>query len=70
VALYFVIRATGGMSPEAYVGGALAFSSGTFLSIALGDLLPELQIHRHDRVQLSAALLGGVFLMVVSACLE
>jgi zinc and cadmium transporter len=70
VLVYFLIRATGAMSPNGYVGCALAFSAGTFLSIALGDLLPELQFHRHDRVQLSAALLGGVFLMVVSAWLE
>src|SRR5262245_19609541 len=70
VVVYFLIQAVGALSPNVYVGCALAFSAGTFLSIALGDLLPELQFHRHDRVQLSAALLGGVFLTVVSACLE
>src|SRR5262249_39372679 len=37
---------------DSFRGGALAFSAGTFLSIALGDLMPELQFHRHDRVQL------------------
>ncbi len=41
---------------------ALAFSAGTFLCIALSDLLPELQFHRHDRVKLSAALLLGLAL--------
>ena len=40
-------------------GATLAFSAGTFLCIALSDLLPELQFHEHDRVPLSAALLGG-----------
>jgi zinc and cadmium transporter len=70
VIVYFVIREIGAGSPDAYVGSALAFSAGTFLSIALGDLLPELQIHQHDRAQLSAALLAGVGLMVVSAWLE
>ena len=40
----------------------LAFSAGTFLCIALSDLLPELQFHAHDRLPLSAALLGGVAL--------
>jgi zinc and cadmium transporter len=70
VLVYFVIGGLGAGAPDAYVGGALAFSAGTFLSIALGDLLPELQIHQHDRVQLSAALLGGVGLMVFSAWLE
>ncbi len=53
-----------------FAGGALAFSAGTFLSIALGDLMPELQFHRHDRVKLSAALLAGVAVMVASALVE
>jgi zinc and cadmium transporter len=70
VLVYFLISELGSGSPDVYVGSALAFSAGTFLSIALGDLLPELQIHRHDRVQLSAALLAGVGLMVVSSWLE
>ena len=47
---------------------ALAFSAGTFLCIALSDLLPELQFHSHDRLKLSAALLGG-FLMMWGASL-
>jgi zinc and cadmium transporter len=42
------------------VSGALAFSAGTFLCISLSDLLPELQLHRHDRVKLSIALLLGL----------
>jgi len=33
---------------------------GVFVCIALGDLLPELQFHAHDRVKLSLALLLGV----------
>lgn len=41
-------------------GIALGFSAGTFLCIALGDLLPELEFHRHDRVKLTAALLAGL----------
>lgn len=45
-----------------FVGAALAFSAGVFLCISLGDLLPEIQFHHHDRVQLSIALLGGVLL--------
>jgi zinc and cadmium transporter len=44
-------------------GAALAFSAGTFLFIALSDLLPEVQFHRHDRVALSVALVLGVVLM-------
>ena len=46
-----------------YVTGlALAFSAGAFLCIALGDLLPELEFHRHDRVALSIALVTGLLL--------
>ncbi|MBI4718821.1 MAG: ZIP family metal transporter [Planctomycetes bacterium] len=45
------------------VGYTLAFSAGTFLAIALTDLLPELHFHRHDRHKLSAALLAGLVVM-------
>ncbi|MFM9966259.1 MAG: ZIP family metal transporter [Planctomycetaceae bacterium] len=45
-----------------FIGAALAFSAGVFLCISLGDLLPEIQFHHHDRVQLSLALLFGVLL--------
>lgn len=44
------------------LGAALGFSTGVFLCISLGDLLPEVQFHRHDRVKLSAAMLFGVIL--------
>jgi len=44
------------------VPAALAFSAGVFLCIALGDLLPEIQFHSHDRVKYSACLLIGVAL--------
>ena len=49
---------------------ALAFSAGTFLCIALSDLLPELQFHQHDRVKLSAALLAGIALAWGAARVE
>jgi zinc and cadmium transporter len=51
-------------------GAALAFSAGTFLFIALSDLLPEVQFHRHDRVPLFGALVAGVVLMGGIALLE
>jgi zinc and cadmium transporter len=51
-------------------GAALAFSAGTFLFIALSDLLPEVQFHRHDRVQLFSALVAGVVLMGCIALFE
>ncbi len=44
------------------LGYALAFAAGTFLCIALSDLLPELQFHDHDRGKLSVALLLGLAL--------
>ena len=44
------------------VPAALAFSAGVFLCIALGDLLPEIQFHSHDRIKYSACLLAGVAL--------
>ena len=51
-------------------GAALAFSAGTFLFIALSDLLPEVQFHKHDRVPLFGALFLGVALMGGIALLE
>ena len=51
-------------------GAALAFSAGTFLFIALSDLLPEVQFHRHDRVPLFLTLVLGVVLMGGIALLE
>ncbi len=47
-------------SGAAWVGAAMAFSAGTFLCISLGDLLPEVHFHKHDRLWLSAALLLGI----------
>lgn len=51
-------------------GFALAFSAGTFIFIALSDLLPEVQFHRHDRVPLFLSLVFGVVLMGFIAFLE
>jgi len=63
----------GRISPESstsVTAAALAFSAGTFLCIALSDLLPELQFHQHDRVLLSLALLGGFALMGLTSAAE
>jgi zinc and cadmium transporter len=51
-------------------GAALAFSAGTFLFVALSDLLPEVQFHRHDRIPLFLTLTAGVAFMGVIALLE
>ena len=49
--------------PSTFIGYTLAFSAGTFLAIALTDLLPELHFHAHDRHKLSIALLSGLLVM-------
>jgi zinc and cadmium transporter len=60
VVLFFVGL---GMLPDEQrflIGLALAFSAGVFLCISLGDLLPEVQFHSHDRLAMSGMLLLGV----------
>jgi zinc and cadmium transporter len=52
------------------IGAALALSAGTFLFIALSDLLPEVQFHRHDRIPLFLTLVSGILLMGFIALLE
>lgn len=59
-----------GSEPGPVVGCALAFSAGVFLCIALGDLLPEIQFHRHDRLKLSVALLLGIAVAYAIGFLE
>ena len=49
---------------------ALAFSAGTFMCIAMSDLLPELHFHDHDRGVLSAALLSGLAIALVIGVIE
>jgi zinc and cadmium transporter len=52
------------------LGQTLGFAAGAFLCIATGDLLPELQFHRHDRVGLSLSLLAGIALAWGTVFLE
>jgi zinc and cadmium transporter len=71
VVLFFL--GIGRLEPSAstsFTASALAFSAGTFLCIALSDLLPELQFHAHDRLKLSAALIGGLALMGAASAWE
>lgn len=49
-----------GPSETYVIGCALAFAAGSFLCIALSDLLPEIHFHSHDRVKLAACFLAGV----------
>jgi len=60
------IARLGPHSAGSFTAAALAFSAGTFLCIALSDLLPELQFHAHDRLPLSVALLAGFGLMALA----
>lgn len=48
------------------LGYTLAFSAGTFCSIALTDLLPELHFHSHDRNKLTAAMLLSMGAMLAA----
>jgi zinc and cadmium transporter len=70
VAFYLTERAIEAHLKKQLAGAALAFSAGTFLFIALSDLLPEVQFHTHDRVPLFTALILGVVLMGGIAQLE
>lgn len=55
------VRLAGGET-TLIVGAGLAFSAGIFLCIALADLLPEMEFHKHNRWQLSMCLLLGIAL--------
>lgn len=55
---------------ESWTAVALSFSAGTFLCIALSDLLPELQFHSHDRIPLTLSLAAGLGLMAGASILE
>lgn len=65
--LFYLGAGSWGQGHPEWLGAALAFCAGTFLSIASADLLPELQFHTHDRVKLSLALLVGLGVAVLIA---
>jgi zinc and cadmium transporter len=62
--------APAGLGGLEWTGYGLAFCSGTFLCIALSDLLPELQFHHHDRGKLSAALIAGLAIAWATGLVE
>ena len=70
VAFYLMRDAVTLSMKSQLTGAALSFSAGTFLFIALSDLLPEVQFHKHDRFWLFLALVLGVGLMGGIAYLE
>lgn len=43
-----------------FLGTALAFSAGVFICISLSDLLPEMEFHAHNKVELTIALALGI----------
>ncbi|MFK7822102.1 MAG: ZIP family metal transporter [Planctomycetaceae bacterium] len=49
-----------GANQSVVIGCALTFSAGVFLCISLGDLLPEMEFHSHNRLQLSGLLIAGL----------
>ena len=55
---------------DAIVAGALAFSAGAFICIALSDLLPEVHFHSHDRGKLTLAFLLGIVIAYGIGALE
>lgn len=59
VACFFGVQGLG-EDQSIVLGWALGLSAGIFLCIALVDVLPEVQFHRHDRGILSTALVLGV----------
>ncbi len=67
---YLSLGQLGPSTSRAVTAAALSFSAGTFLCIALSDLLPELQFHAHDRTKLSLALLTGFALMGATSFIE
>jgi zinc and cadmium transporter len=56
---FWGVGAMGAQQPQV-VGAALAFSAGVFLCISLGDLLPEVHFHSHDRFKLTLSFLIGI----------
>lgn len=64
VALYYFGQSLiAGSLETPFQGAVLAFSAGTFICIALSDLLPEVQFHRHDRGRLFLAVIAGAAIM-------
>ena len=58
--LFYLGISVSGESSAAVVGWSLAISAGAFLCIALGDILPEVRFHSHDRLALSICFVAGI----------
>ena len=60
VAMLFVVGAEPFLALDVWLPATLAFAAGAFICIALGDLLPEVQFHSHDRLRLTVLFLLGI----------
>ncbi len=58
--LAFGVGAALGPNEAEVIGRALAWAAGAFVCISLGDLLPEVHFHSHDRAKLATAFLLGI----------
>ncbi len=62
--LFFAAQARGGFDPTRATAYAVAFSAGSFLHVALTDLLPDLHPEGTERRDILIALIGGLAAMV------
>tara|TARA_B100000809_G_scaffold264217_1_gene319471 strand:+ start:565 stop:1479 length:915 start_codon:yes stop_codon:yes gene_type:complete len=58
--LFYLGISLSGESSAMVVGWSLGISAGAFLCIALGDILPEVRFHSHDRLVLSICFVAGI----------
>ncbi|MCA9063544.1 MAG: ZIP family metal transporter [Planctomycetaceae bacterium] len=70
VLLFVAAAGALGETQQLVVSATLAFSAGVFICISLSDLLPEMEFHAHNRVELSTALAAGVLLAYAITYLE
>lgn len=69
-AILFWFLVDGSQGSGLLLPAALAFSAGAFVCIALGDLLPEIQFHSHDRLKLTLLFVLGIGLAWMIGALE
>lgn len=62
--LYFLAQSVGHFEPGGFTPYAVAFSAGSFLHVALTDLLPDLHPSGARRRDILLALLGGLAFMI------
>jgi zinc and cadmium transporter len=62
--LYFVAQAIGRFEPGGFTPYAVGFSAGSFLHVALTDLLPDLHPRGAQRRDILLALVGGLLFMI------